>query len=193
MVIETAVDEFIEDKKTWFRDLHKHYGEDEGDGTILAPKNSEAIRQVDIGDEEDREEVEAAIREKILYNQEKFSKDAEGKNPFGDSDGEEEEAKWDCESILSTYTNTDNHPGVIKTTRRVKPKATIQLHKQFRVPLDGLTPIAEEIEVLKEAKKKVESMTAYVELSESDDDEVVEETGEGDANDKEDRKAAKKA
>ena len=37
-----------------------------------------------------------------------------------DSD-EDKEEKWDCETILSTYTNTDNHPGVIKTQKRVRP------------------------------------------------------------------------
>ena len=53
---------------------------------------------------------------------------------------EDQEEQWDCESILSTYTNTDNHPGVIKTQRRVRPnqKMKIELHKQFRVPVDGL-------------------------------------------------------
>lgn len=59
----------------------------------------------------------------------------------------EQEEKWDCETILSTYTNTDNHPGVIRTVKRVRPnqKIKIELHKQFRVPIDGLTPLAEEI------------------------------------------------
>ena len=33
-----------------------------------------------------------------------------------------EEAKWDVESILSTYTNTDNHPGVIADVVWVKSK-----------------------------------------------------------------------
>ncbi len=33
-----------------------------------------------------------------------------------------EEAKWDVESILSTYTNTDNHPGVIADVVRVRSK-----------------------------------------------------------------------
>lgn len=33
-----------------------------------------------------------------------------------------EEAKWDVESILSTHTNTDNHPGVITEVVRVRDK-----------------------------------------------------------------------
>ena len=60
---------------------------------------------------------------------------------------EDPEDQWDAETILTTYTNTDNHPGVIKTQRRVRPKMNmkIELHKQFKVPLDGLIPLAEEI------------------------------------------------
>jgi hypothetical protein len=46
---------------------------------------------------------------------------------------------------LSTYTNTDNHPGLIKSNRVVKVKKSnkMDLHKQLKVPLDGL--MAEEI------------------------------------------------
>lgn len=36
-----------------------------------------------------------------------------------EDDEEAQEKKWDCESILSTYTNTDNHPAVIRTVSRV--------------------------------------------------------------------------
>ena len=40
-----AVDEFIEDKKMWFRDLHhKHGDEEERDVPVLVAKNSEALR-----------------------------------------------------------------------------------------------------------------------------------------------------
>ncbi len=51
---------------------------------------------------------------------------------------------------MSTYTNTDNHPGVIKSQRRIRPKQKIELHKQFKVPIEGLTPLAEEITIKKE-------------------------------------------
>lgn len=62
-----------------------------------------------------------------------------------DDSSDEDEQKWDCHTILSTYTNTDNHPGVIKSTRVVKVKKSnkMDLHKQLKVPLDGL--VAEEI------------------------------------------------
>jgi len=63
------------------------------------------------------------------------------------------EKKWDCATILSTYTNTDNHPAVVKTQGRVvRTKQRIELHKQFKVPLDGL--MAEEIDTMTTAGKK---------------------------------------
>ena len=99
------------------------------------------------------------------------------------------EEKWDCETILSTYTNTDNHPGVIKTQKRVRPnqRIKIELHKQFRVPVDGLTPMAEEIVVQKE--KKAVANTPFTKIDESSsEDEPADEVGEADDS----RKAHKK-
>lgn len=55
---------------------------------------------------------------------------------------------------MSTYTNTDNHPGIIKTERRIRPSKKIELHKAFRVPVEGLMPVAEEILIKKEKIKK---------------------------------------
>jgi hypothetical protein len=51
-----------------------------------------------------------------------------------ESESEDEESdkddKWDCQSILSTLTNKDNHPGVIKTNRVVKlQKHKLEMHK----------------------------------------------------------------
>ena len=54
----------------------------------------------------------------VMFDEEAEAADQD--NPFNVKEVNEE-AQWDCETILSTYTNTDNHPGVIKTTRRVKP------------------------------------------------------------------------
>jgi hypothetical protein len=93
--------------------------------------------------------------------------DANEEDPFENLRVEEED-QWDCESILSTYTNTDNHPGVIKTTRRIRPsqQMKIELHKQFRVPIDGLIPVAEEITLAKEKKKKLDSLGPYTAAAE---------------------------
>jgi len=55
-------------------------------------------------------------------------------------ESDHEDQKWDCNTILSTFTNKDNHPGVIKTVRVVKPGKNhkIELHKQLKVPIEGL-------------------------------------------------------
>ena len=39
-----AVDEFIEDKKMWFRDLHENFGEENSDDDVVVAKNSTMIR-----------------------------------------------------------------------------------------------------------------------------------------------------
>jgi len=50
-----------------FRELYiKHGDENERNGAIITAKNSEQIRQVEIGDDEDRAEVEADIKAKML-------------------------------------------------------------------------------------------------------------------------------
>jgi protein LTV1 len=43
---------------------------------------------------------------------------------------DDEEEKWDAETILTTYTNTDNHPSVIKFVPKIKVnhKMKIELH-----------------------------------------------------------------
>lgn len=93
----------------------------------------------------------------MVENEARFQAEAADKDGDTTEEDSDAEEKWDCDTILSTYTNTDNHPGVIRTQRRVKPsvRSTIQLHKQFKVPIDGLIPVAEEITIQK-AKKKAD-------------------------------------
>ena len=125
-----------------------------------------------------------------MENGEKFAADAETFDSADESD-DDDEAKWDCESILSTYTNTDNHPGIIKTSKRIRPgKVKIDLHKQFRVPIDGLTPIAEEILI---KKKEMPEDKPFVEREDSDSDDFeITETAETEALIKNPKKALKK-
>lgn len=48
------------------------------------------------------------------------------------------EDKWDCQSILSTYSNTENHPKLI-TEKSKKPAAQIKLSNKTGMPL-GVLP-----------------------------------------------------
>lgn len=77
---------------------------------------------MDIGEDENPEEVLAELKARIVEIGARFNEEADirEEDPFEQQE-EDEAEKWDCESILSTYTNTDNHPGVIKTTRRIRP------------------------------------------------------------------------
>lgn len=81
---------------------------------------------------------------------------------------------------MTTYTNTDNHPGVIKFTKKVKRlDNAIILDKQFKVPVEsmgGLIPTAEEIQV-KKVKKKL-AKTYFVDDEAEDDSEEEEDADE---------------
>lgn len=88
---------------------------------------------------------------------------------------------------MSTYTNTDNHPGIIKTSRIVKAKNKMELHKQFKVPLAGLMPddipVATEVSTapskIKEKSKKKGKPFEVVEEIESDSDSEDEKQEDG--------------
>mmetsp|Transcript_29458 Transcript_29458/g.44646 ORF Transcript_29458/g.44646 Transcript_29458/m.44646 type:complete len:170 (+) Transcript_29458:1595-2104(+) len=132
LMINEAVDEFIKDKKLWFRDLHRdHKGEiDEAAGEKakeflentalhLGRTNIPVDGQLD----PEGEEVKKILKERTVMMQNKIEEELA--NQDSDLDEEEEddsdpEDKWDADTILSTYTNTDNHPSVIKFQKKVK-------------------------------------------------------------------------
>lgn len=66
----------------------------------------------------------------------------------------------------------------------------IELHKQFKVPVDGLMPIAEEITIQKEKKKKEKAVGPYQDVSGSDSVEEI--TAEDATKESKDKKALKK-
>nr|SVE74273.1 EOG090X08PQ [Daphnia barbata] len=76
-----------------------------------------------------RDEVEGAV-ERYL---EKYESDEE--NYSSSSDEGEQERKWDCESILSTYSNIYNHPKLISEPQNSK---VIKVCPRTGVPLDVL-------------------------------------------------------
>ena len=167
-----AVDEFIENKRMRFRTLYRQHGQLEVAeiNGIMVARNAEQLRELDMAENENPEEVMKQVREKALTLNEQYEETAADSTPFDEEPPEEEQ--WDAETILSTYTNTDNHPGVIKTTRRVKPSSRmkIELHKAFKVPIDGLAPIAEEIIIQKEKKAKERTVGPYEKAASSDSD-----------------------
>ena len=73
----------------------------------------------------------------------------------------EQEKKWDVDTILSTRTNTDNHPGLIKTI--VKPKNKIKLDPKTKAP-------ELEIEYFNTENNKSSKPNAYIEEIVSDEE-----------------------
>ena len=131
-VLDEACNEFIEDKKRWFMDLAKQYGDEKANSLMPDIKPSELIHEEDLKDGEEPEEVKKKIRERKLANCIEFEQAAE-ETVYDEvyRDEKSDEDAWDAETILTTYTNTDNHPGLIKTERRVRPsqRMKIELHK----------------------------------------------------------------
>jgi len=179
-LINEAVDEFIEDKKLWFRGMHKKYGDD-----ILATAHEKGANFLPgtalyVGDakmlpisgalQEESSQYKQLLRERTLEQRpEEDSSDLDG------SSSEDSAEQWDAETILSTFTNTDNHPNLIKYVPKVKPsqKLKMELHKQFKIQvpvggLDGLTPIAEVIPMEKSKEKKAKEGNAVGAFQEDD-------------------------
>lgn len=124
-LINEAVDEFIEDKQNWFRDLHKRHGAKDGvemaiekgkefkEGTAMHIPNVKIKVAGEI--EEESEQYKKMMAERTLYQFSDKDTDEE------EDSSESEQEQWDAETILTTYTNTDNHPHLIKYTPKVKP------------------------------------------------------------------------
>ena len=67
-------------------------------------------------------------------------------HPFFDGLREKpKEEKWDAETILSTYTTTENHPTTIRVARKPRPgKAAITLDPRTGLPVGTMLPAEEE-------------------------------------------------
>lgn len=95
------------------------------------------------------------------------------------SESSDESEVWDCESIVSTYSNLDNHPGKIQTPRnprnrlpKVFPGETattndiIKLHGKEKLPVDYLPQRKRKSE--KEKKPKPAEAEAEAEASDTE-------------------------
>lgn len=196
----SACNEFRQEEKDWLapKSRFDKWGNNQGlyvDGedddlkgkNLTTNKNVPRVNDID----DDTAEAKAELRKIMFASSNTFTADAEAYNS-DDDHSEEEGEKWDCESILSTYTNTDNHPGVIKTSKRIRPgKVKIDLHKQFRVPIDGLTPIAEEILIKKKERDAPKDQPFMLREDSDSDDFEIEETAETEAKIANPRKALK--
>lgn len=140
-VIGEAVDEFIQDKKGWFRKLAKEHGSDIQSAAIEKGKEFLPGTALNIGKgcvpiagelDEEGEEYKRILKEKSLALDNMYVEEADARDPdYITPDTSEDEAdKWDAETILSTYSNLDNHPGII----RYKPK--VKTDQKLKISLD---------------------------------------------------------
>ena len=132
-MINEAVNEFIQDKRLWFRDLHKdHKGDIEAEakekGEQFLPNTAKYIgpglipKPDDVN--ENTVEFKNLMKEKIVKTTEKMQQEVDERDPDYETPSEESDPddKWDAETILTTNTNCDNHPGVIRFTPKIKVK-----------------------------------------------------------------------
>ncbi|KAI6163780.1 Low temperature viability protein-domain-containing protein [Pisolithus thermaeus] len=86
--------------------------------------------------------------------------DEDDEKLFASYHANEKESRWDCETILSTYTNLENHPKIIRA-RTSKPVPKIRLDPRTGLPsvnmesLEGSRPSTEDSESLHVLKQTV--------------------------------------
>lgn len=91
-----------------------------------------------------RDKAEALSEYSKKWDQERIREYMEGESDdemveleVDDEDGPQKK-KWDCESILSTYSNIYNHPKLIEEARKARVSGKIQFNPKTGIPLDTL-------------------------------------------------------
>ncbi|WWD20322.1 hypothetical protein CI109_104798 [Kwoniella shandongensis] len=119
---DAIMDDFLENYEV----VGRKYRPALGGTAMTGPEKLQVLRAaIDGGGdgeeaEENRRKILAIERENRGSGKEK---DKKGRKEEKERIAQEEEAKWDVETILSTYTNTENHPAVIRTRTAAQTKA----------------------------------------------------------------------
>jgi protein LTV1 len=148
--IEAALDQYLQEKKDEIFILGADYKRDGGGSKVLingkrVPYNALDVTEAEIGLTHDKADDVLAEANEFLANPEIDLPTEEiridGKSYFE----MKERNPWDCESILSTYSNLDNNPAVIgRTSRRRRKKK--QDHNQM--DLDEKIPEDQPVQIL---------------------------------------------
>lgn len=102
------------------------------------------------------------IKQKAIEYEERDANEPEELDEIEEEPTEEnQEEKWDVESILSTRTNTDNHPGIIKSVVQVK-------NNPILIDPKTKAPELENTHAPAQPKKNLEA--PFIERMESDSD-----------------------
>ncbi|RKP20948.1 hypothetical protein ROZALSC1DRAFT_27618 [Rozella allomycis CSF55] len=151
--IEALLDEFLENEDVA--------------GKKLIPKNhlfgSEAMdefRQIILGEDKDSiEENRKELKKKIIESLKRPQKKEKIKIKI--ENGYQDEDKWDCQSVLTSFSNLENRPGVIKEESKKKKKIILNKFGFPRLDTINEDPIESDEEINKvnlgKARNKKES------------------------------------
>jgi len=129
--IEAAIDQFIQEKKddilvAGSRHLQKRHG---GGSNVFVNNKLVPFNALEGNDIEEEKSIEALPFEEVLAEADNFLANPEVDLPPEEVfiDGKsyftmKEQNPWDCESILSTYSNVDNNPAIIGRNGRRRRK-----------------------------------------------------------------------
>jgi protein LTV1 len=107
----------------------------------------------------DVDEIRSALRD-LAVDPKRYEQDAANNANDKDGDGDDlvapeakQRSEWDCETILSTYTNLENRPKVIRDARQTRQR--IALSHKTGLPLGILKPRVADIAAAKIATEQV--------------------------------------
>jgi hypothetical protein len=142
--------------------VYKILKQKNGDVVKLVPKEEMQRLQERLNADEielQRQKLKSRI---LKYHAECLKKEAEGDSEESEESEEDQEKQWDVETVLTTRTNTDNHPGVIKSV--IKPKKN-------KIKIDPKTKAPQlDVEYTGPERKRPEKTGPYIEEMVSDED-----------------------
>jgi protein LTV1 len=127
--VDRCLDDFLASQEglTEVTDAHRRIVGDGCTAGILeesgAGGGGEVERSAAADDDDEEEEEEEEDRD---VNWEPIEKSFEYLKP-------QEREQWDCETVLSTYTTTDNHPTTLSLPRRMGGRATMEKPRQIEL------------------------------------------------------------
>lgn len=198
VLLETAMDEFLEEKKDEiFMEGTRHLAEKRrtGGSSFAALVGKQLVHASDLNDNTEHLAVheEALLEEQLQDANETLASPImepppeevliDGKSYFS----ERTRNPWDCESILSTYSNLDNNPVTIDSKRRRKKKKQQQVS-----PVESL-PEEEPAHIKLSSKTGLPIRYTKEEDDYDEEDDTMVSRNRGEARNKKETKEEKKA
>ena len=199
-LLETAMDEFLEEKRDEiFMEGTRHLAEKRrtGGSSFAALVGKQLVHASDLKDNDQDLDVheetplDEALEEAkdILANpvEEPPAEEVliDGKSYFS----ERTRNPWDCESILSTYSNLDNNPVTIESKRRRTKKKSKQISPEETLPEDE--PV--QIQLSSKTGLPLGVLSSRYDEQDEDDEDTMLSRNRGEARQKNETKEEKKA